>query len=84
MEKQINFIVKFWHILVVIVSFVFSLGLIYGVNSYRLTEAENRITTLENWKDKRIELLNRVEIDISAMKTKLDLIYDEVIKRPHK
>ena len=84
MDKQINFIVKFWHIIVVIVSFVFSLGLIYGVNSYRLTQVEDRVTDLEQWKEARIELLHRVEIDVAEIKTKTNYIYDELVTRQDK
>jgi hypothetical protein len=84
MDKQINFIVKFWHIIVVIVSFVFSLGLIYGVNSYRLTQVEDRVTDLEQWKEARIELLHRVEIDVAEIKTKTNYIYDELVARQDK
>ena len=84
MEKQINFIVKFWHIIVMIASFVFSLGLVYGVNSYRLTQAEDRITNLEVWREARIELLHRVEIDVAEIKTKTNYIYDELVARQDK
>jgi hypothetical protein len=84
MEKQINFIVKFWHIIVMIVSFVFSLGLVYGVNSYRLTQVEDRVTDLEQWKQSRIELLHRVEIDVAEIKTKTNYIYDELVTRQDK
>lgn len=84
LKHEIGLVVRTWHIIAFIAGLIFSAGGVIALTDYRLNKVEVRVEKLEEWKEVRVEVLHKLELDVRDIKNKTDFIYQELRTRLQK
>ena len=74
LNQEMNIIIKMWHIIVALLGFAFVTGGAY----YQVFENKAEIAKIKEWKEERV---SNFDLDVREMKTKIEFLYNQEIKK---
>lgn len=84
MDKEKNIIIKWWHIIAFAIIGLLSIGGQWTLTTSKVTDLEAELKELKldyySFKIERLNTLNDLKLDVTEIKTKVNILYENYLK----